>query len=154
MSDQSFVIRNTQDRERLVAFLCSQPLDKPLQVDWKNWSPKRSLNANALYWSWLTQLAEFFNQKEKGLARKKSGYEPTVYDREDMHDMMRHLFLGYENRKIRNTEITQQLKSTTKLSRADFCDYMTQIDRWALSYGCFLPHPEDSEYARYLEQTA
>ena len=154
MAKQQLVIRNRADCRRFIQFLQGMELTKPLQINWKHWNPKRSLNANALYWVWLDQLAQFFTDKERQLARRKSEYTAVVYDSDDMHDMMRHQFLGYENRRIRNTEIKEQLRSTTKLNSTEFCDYMTKMDSWAVSHGCFLTRPEDSEYARYLEQTA
>jgi hypothetical protein len=73
------------------------------------------------------------------------------YTEDDMHDLCRHKFLGYENRKIGNTEIVSQLKSTAagKIGKAEMSEYMHQIEVWCTELGCYLPYPEDNEYTHY-----
>lgn len=99
----------------------------------------RSIDQNGLYWQWLTILAKYFS---KGSAE---------YSKDDIHDICRHKFLGYEDRKIGNTEIRAQLKSTARLDKGEMHHYLTQVDNWAVEMGCLLPHPEDSQYAQYRE---
>ncbi len=127
----------------MVAFLQGMSFDRPLVVSWKNYSPTRSLSANALYWKWLSQMASHFTGR---------GYPLT---KEDAHDLMRHQFLGYtEPRAIGRTEIPAALKSTSSLTVAEMCDYMTRVDAWAVGHGLFLVRPEYSEYERFLQRTA
>ena len=99
-------VRALYERERYVTFT------------WKV-GTSRSLDQNSLYWRWLSVLAESFS--------KRGG----KYTKDDMHDLMRHKFIGYESRKIGNTELKDQLKSTTKLTKSEMSDYMTQIEVWA-----------------------
>lgn len=109
------------------------------RVEYKAWKDRRSTNANSLYWKWLTLLAEHFS---KG----------TAYSQDDMHDLMRHKFLGYvDAKKIGNTEIPQQLASTTGLDTGQMHAYMSKIDALAADHGCLLPHPADSAYTEYKE---
>ena len=108
----------------------------------------RSLDQNALMWMWLTILAEHFG------ARGIQNDSGEKVDKDDMHDIMRHKFLGYESgpRKIGNTVIDEhKLKSTAKLEVGEMHKYLTQIDQWAAEHGCLLPHPEDCEYERLKE---
>ncbi len=112
--------------------------DKKAIIKVEEYSKPRSLSANRLYWAWLKEMATHFS--------KKGG----KYSSEDMHDIMRHKFLGYEKpKKIGKTEISKQLKSTAKLSKSDFCYYMEQIDNWCVDHGLLLPKP-DSEYTEFL----
>lgn len=108
----------------------------------------RSLNQNALYWMWLGILAAHFTRHGH---TKDDG---DALDKDDMHDIMRHKFLGYvnESRKIGQTEIEEhKLRSTAKLDKGDMTHYLTQIDQWATEHGCLLPHPADSEYEQLMQ---
>lgn len=112
--------------------------DKKAIIKVEEYSNPRSLSANRLYWSWLKEMSKHFSKKG------------DKYSSEDMHDIMRHKFLGYQKpRQIGKTEISKQLKSTAKLSKSDFCFYMEQIDHWAVDHGLLLPKP-DSEYTEFL----
>lgn len=112
--------------------------DKKAIIKVEEYSNPRSLSANRLYWSWLKEMAVHFSKKG------------DKYSSEDMHQIMKHKFLGYcKPRKIGKTEIPKQLKSTASLSKSDFCFYMEQIDHWAVDHGLLLPKV-DSEYTEFL----
>lgn len=100
----------------------------------------RSLSQNSLMWLWLDQMAKWFTA---------NGHE---IDKDKMHDLMRHLFLGYEDRSFGKVKIPQQLRSTTDLDKAEMAQYMTMVDQWAADKGCLLPKPEDSEYVKYMQE--
>jgi hypothetical protein len=77
--------------------------------------PVRSLSQNALYWVYL----------------KKISLE-TGTDSEDLHDFFKIKFLPKRIAKIKGktTEHTvETVTSTTKLSKADFSEYMNKIER-------------------------
>lgn len=112
-----------------------------IKLEWSAGS-NRSISQNGLYWMWMGQLAESFN------ARSKDGQ----WSKDDMHDLMRHKFLGYESKTIGKTELKDILRSTTKLQKGEMHHYMTQIDAWAVDVGVFLTHPEDSEYMKLMER--
>ncbi|MCK5613689.1 hypothetical protein KAR91_68120, partial [Candidatus Pacearchaeota archaeon] len=112
---------------------------KPLRIEWKVFSAQRKLSANNLYWLWLDTMAKHFSKKKMS------------YTKDEMHDLMRHQFLGYEDKIIGKTVISAQLKSTAEMGTPSFCDYMTKIDIWASDHGVLLSRPEDSEYAKYKE---
>ena len=152
MSDQKAIIRNSSDRDDFIVHLIGMNLERPIEVVWKNWTPKRSLPANALYWVWMGTLAKTFNEREFKQSGSKPGNQAQSYDKDDMHNICRHFCLGYETIQIRNTVIIGQLKSTAKLTRTEFCHYMEKVSAWSVDINIRLPYPVDSEYSRYLEQ--
>tara|TARA_R110000787_G_C13201087_1_gene424047 strand:- start:199 stop:645 length:447 start_codon:yes stop_codon:yes gene_type:complete len=99
----------------------------------------RSLSQNALYWEWMNHLSEYINDK-KG----------SEFSKDDLHDRMRHEYLGYyPPKKIGTVELRERLKTTTNLTTGEMYHYMAQIDAWAANaIGCLLPRPEDSQYAK------
>lgn len=97
----------------------------------------RSLDQNSLYWVWIAQITEFVNEK-KG----------TDFSTNEMHEWMKHSFLGYDDPKvIGKVEIPAQLKSTAKLSKSEMFAYMERIDIYWAQLGCLLVTPDDSVYA-------
>jgi len=116
--------------------------DGPVRVEVENVKERRSTSANALYWQWLTVMAKHFSRKGQ------------VFTKDDMHDLMRHKFLGYEERKVGNTALQPQLKSTADLDTAKMCEYMTKLDAWCADHVCLLPRPEDNDYAQWQKAAA
>lgn len=100
----------------------------------------RSLSQNSLYWQWLGDMAKWFTSK---------GHE---IDKDKLHDLMRHQFLGYEDRSFGKVKIPQQLRSTTDLDKAEMAEYMTLVDQWAADKGCLLVKPGDSEYMQIMRE--
>ena len=117
-------------------------VDGPVRIICERYREKRSTSANALYWQWLTVMAKHFSRKGQS------------FTKDDMHDLMRHRFLGYEAKTIGKTEIQPQLKSTAELDTAQMCEYMTKIDAWCADHGCLLPRPEDNDYAEWQRAAA
>lgn len=99
----------------------------------------RSLSQNDLYWMWLDEMCEH--------VKEKLGAE---YSKEEMHDSMRHAFLGYdEPRTIGKITVKPQLKSTTKLTVGEMYFYMNKIDMYAAqSLGLYLTRPSDCQYEK------
>lgn len=110
--------------------------DKPIVLQMKQWKPMASRSQQNLYWEWMVVLGKAFNQ-----------------DKNDMHDLMRHKFLGYEE-KVIGDDVIRRLKSTkaSEIEKPDMAHYMNQIDVWASeTMGIYLPVPEMNEYAKYRE---
>lgn len=103
----------------------------------------RSIPQNRTYWMWLQEIADFINLRNK-----------TDFNADDMHDRMRHDFLGYTaSRKVGSVEIKPQLLSTTDLTKGEMFHYMNQIDAYcAERLGLLLTTPSDSMYAKMKEQ--
>ena len=86
---------------------------------------KRSTLQNALYWVYVTILAD-----ELG------------YTKQEMHDVIKYKFLKYEKVFEKTGEILMTFGSTTQLSRSDFADLIDELQRWAAeSLGVVLPEP-------------
>ena len=108
---------------------------------------QRTLDQNSLYWKWIMAIGPVVNKKWN------LGWAEGDETKERAHDLMRHLHLGYRYPpKMGNTQIPDQLKSTTELSTSEFSEFLTKIDAWSIQYlGLMLPRREDSEYAKYRE---
>ena len=96
-----------------------------------------------MYWMWMDQLAKFFTKEMN-----------SDYDKDDMHNLMRHKFLGYEDKQIGNTQITRQLRSTArgKIKDSEFYYYMSELDAWSANYGCLLKRLSDSAYEQWSKE--
>ena len=98
----------------------------------------RTLSQNALYWVWMTEIADFINEKNG-----------TDFTKDELHIRMKHEFLGYDDPKtIGTVQIPSQLKSTERLSKTDMFTYMLTIDTHWANLGLMLSRPEDSVYAQ------
>ena len=126
-------IRSLSDLVNLFAYLKEEKF--PFRLIFKS-GKARSINQNSLYWKWLAIMAKKYKQDEP----------------EDMHDLMRHKFLGYEDKRVGKTVISNQLKSTTKLDKGEMFHYMEKINMWAADNSLLLPIPEESEYKEILER--
>lgn len=115
--------------------------DHRLELRYQIAEDPRSKAQLKLYRVWLRHLAEYFSNATR------------QFSEDDMHDLMRHKFLGYETRVIGETEIVNQLKSTAdgKIAKHVMSEFMFQVDQWATEMGCYLPHPEDNEYTKYRQ---
>jgi len=142
MSGQYWQAKTPDQLQHCFNFLRQSMPEQGLRITWEPWRDKRSLNANALYWQWLTVMAEHFSRGGK------------KFSKEDMHDLMRHQFLGYEDKVIGQTVIGHQLASTAGLDTGQMYHYMKRIDAWAADHGCLLPRPEDCEYERWRKEEA
>lgn len=110
-----------------------------LLLEFSRYQDPRTRSQNSLYWMWLNQMAEYYSRPEK------------PFNKEDMHDLMRHHFLGYTNKTIGNTAINQQLVSTTDLKKAQMSEYMHKIEQWNTDNGLLVKIPADNEYMKYKE---
>lgn len=113
-----------------------------VKLEWSAGS-NRSLSQNALYWAWMGEMAVSFTKRTR---------DGDGWSKDDMHDLMRHKFLGYEDKVIGNTELKPVLKSTSQLDRGEMQHLMEQIDAFAAEHGVLLPHPADSEYMKLMER--
>lgn len=80
----------------------------------------RSINQNSLYWAWLEIIST-----------------DTGYDSEELHTTFKSMFLVDRTKKI------PLVRSTTKLDKLQFGQYLDKIERVASELGIVLPNPED-----------
>lgn len=115
-------------------------LDGPHQIELKPYKRRRSLDQNALYWLWMTELSKYLKARGRKFASQ-----------EWCHEAMKHSFLGYRRTervdvKTGEVQTREELRSTTKLSTGDMTHYLQQVEAWAAGIGCLLPVPDDSDY--------
>ena len=142
MSQLQMIIQQPADFDAFMLAARALPLNKPLLAELKPHKRKRSLDQNALYWMWLTDLSKYLTGKGRKFATK-----------EWCHDAMRHSFLGMKEQELMDVTtgevtVTRALRSTTELNTGGFTFYLEQIEAWALNIGCLLPVPENSDYMR------
>jgi len=140
-ADSRIVLR-PENLNQFIGFVKGLDLSAPMQFDWKPYKSSRSLDQNALMWKWLTFMASHFSSKKGG------------FSKDDMHDLMRHKFLGYVDKTVGKTVIPPQLRSTKDLDVGEMHHYLTNIDMWAASCGCLLPRPEGSVYDQMIREEA
>ena len=153
----NFILRNDAVKAHMIAEVAKLPVtgDVVYEVVVREFKAKRSLPSNALYWSWLTAMGKYFSGRKinanADCPDMDPEYEITDFNKDDMHDLMRHKFLGYQDRKVGKATIDHQLQTTTGMSVSSMHVYMLQIDIWATEQGCYLPRPDDSDYEKYRE---
>ena len=140
------IIQQPSDFDAFMLAARALPLNKPLMAELKPHKRKRSLDQNALYWMWLTELSRYLQARGRKFATK-----------EWCHDAMRFNFLGMEDKEfvdVTTGEVTviSTLRSTTKLDKGAFTFYLEQIEAWAMGIGCLLPVPENCEYMKLKRQ--
>ncbi len=88
------------------------------QVIVREWKSKRSNDQNSRYWKLLTEFGKYLG-----------------YTQDEMHDICRFKFL--RNAIDIEGERLPLLKTTTKLTVAEFTDYMESIERWGHEMGFY-----------------
>lgn len=116
----------------------------------------RSLSANALYWMWCSELSGLFNEKgltvwvydDVGGSLEK--VDERAWTKDDVHDLLKEMFLGYSYKKVGKTSI-KTLKSS-RLDTDKFMDYMRKIQNWSIDkLSHHLTDPLESQYREFIE---
>jgi len=110
-----------------------------VKIEWKLYTDPRTLSQNALSWMWYEDMAQHFSTKG------------STYSAQQMHDLMAHQFLGYQDIVIGNTVIEKQLRGTSKLDKGEFHEFLEKVDAWACDHGIQLRYPDMSVYAEMKE---
>lgn len=110
------------------------------------WREKRSLNQNALSHMLYSEISDWLIRRGKDFASP-----------EWVKDAMKHTYLGYVEREMVDvvtgeTTVIRSLRHTSDLDTGDMHFYLTQVEGWALSLGCKLTVPADSEYMNLKEK--
>lgn len=113
--------------------------EHPLMVYYEQYKDPRTRSQNNLYWMWLEEMANYYSTRNQ------------QHTKDDMHDLMRHKFLGYNDKLIGNTWIRGQLVSTTDLKKDGMSEYMHKIEQWNTDNGLLLTIPAENEYMKYRE---
>ena len=123
----TIIIRDEKLRAAALQKLLALDLSKPWDMTVKPHKSSRSLDQNALYWSWLGVIAG-----------------DTGYTADDIHEVCKQKFLPPHFVDI-GGEVTETRRTTTKLKVDEMSAYMGQVEAWAVSeLGIILPHPGDT----------
>jgi hypothetical protein len=140
---EKFVITSDQMLENMIEQIASMYVDHGwLNVEVR--AGNRTLSQNSLYWMWVDQATSWINDKKR-----------TDFKTEEIHERMKHQFLGYTDEKqVGGICIPPQLKSTAKLTKGDMYHYMRQVDGYWAGLGLLLVTPDDSIYAELKRKDA
>ena len=115
----------------------------------------RSLSQNALYWIWMPYITKYLNDTKPPLVDEDTGEEfyPEDYTEYEAHVIVKKLFLGVEPAIMKGDEVfvSDQVRSTKKLTKGEMHDFMQKIHHWMVSRDVYLPLPEDSQYMQLRE---
>lgn len=123
-----------QSEQNLIRFreFAKENVGKILRIE----TPKlvRSLSQNALYWVYLEKIAQ----------------ETGADAEEDLHPFFKSKFLPKRIGKFKGKTMEHEFSyegSTTKLSKAEFSEYMSKIERLT---GILIPTKEEAEAMGYI----
>ncbi|NUG49670.1 recombination protein NinB [Acinetobacter lactucae] len=127
---------------------------KPLVVTIKPQSTKRSLNQNALYWDWLTEVQNKIGQDKEDLHfefKKKFLINILKRDDESYAEMCHAITLLKQSESEQYEAVANGVireTSTTRLNTKQFKEYLGLIQAYASKeLGVFLRSPDDLQYS-------
>lgn len=129
-----FKLHNEQTRQAAIEYIQKLP-DRLFTVTVEKTRTTRSIDQNALYWLWLTCIAD-----------------ETGADKDEIHREMRMTYLPHEIVQGIHGEFIERPISTTKLDTAQFKQYLDKIQVFASAeLGIVLPSPEDRAFEAFNE---
>lgn len=114
-------IINETVRENLLRDIQSQPLGFQVKME----ELKRSNQANALYWKWVTIIAEAL------------GYHP-----DEMHESFKREFIGVNQGRDYFGNLYLRPASSARLGKSEFSAYMNKVQIFASQMNIKLPQPD------------
>lgn len=135
-----FKLSTEKEREQVIDYIRCLPYPKDssktqFYANITRSVPKRTISQNNLYWIWIACI------------RLETGNEKN-----DVHDELRRMFLGYEDYLVFG-EQRERLISTTSLNTVKMGDYLNRIQVWAAEeLGIVLPDPSASFWEAFYDQ--
>lgn len=124
--------RGPESARHIVAAINALPHDGSWQVTIEPYQRVRSVAQNALYWAWVTIIAD----------------EVGYLDKDDVHEELAARFLPAISYLGLDGAARIRRQSTSDISVVDFADYLGKVEAFAGSdLGITLPHPDDYEWA-------
>lgn len=146
----SLKISSEEIRRRAVAIIEALPLDVVHEVKISEYKRNRSLEANALYWQWLTIIGnELGESKEAKHEFYKDSFLVQIYERDnleyaEMLQTLREVYReGMRDEALSLRKKIVALTSTTDATTKQMSEYMSEIEKHAASFGIRLPFPEE-----------
>lgn len=132
MKKRAYRIRGPESVSLALHEINALPHDGSWQVAIEPYQRVRSVAQNALYWAWITIIAD----------------EVGYLDKDDVHEELAERFLPAISYLGLDGSARTRRPSTSDLSVMDFADYLGKVEAFAGSdLGITLPHPEDYEWA-------
>jgi len=109
-------ITSEEDVENLRRFVGELDLSKAYEVEIKPFAFNRSTQQNKRYWALIKELGSFLG-----------------YDESEMHELMKYKFLSYKQEMLGDEMVV--IPSTSKLTIKEFVEYLSKVERFAVSLG-------------------
>lgn len=104
----------------------------------------RSLAQNAYLWAVCYATIVRFMREHHG----------RDYSDEAIHETLKELFLPSRVEQMKSREV-RIYRSTTKLTKREFGEYVEHVQRWAAEFGCVIPEPDwEWKLARQAQEAA
>lgn len=119
-----FIFKTSEHRQKIISYISRLPITElGYRFKVERIRKGRSINQNKYYWGIIIDMLG-----------NELGYLP-----EEIHDALRIRFLSV------HTEKLPTIKSTTRLSTAEFEEYLSKIRQWASEeYQIYIPLPNES----------
>ena len=147
---QKIIIVSEEHRNRVLTIIKALPLEPLTEIIIQEHKRNRSVEANALYWKWLTIIGnELGESKEEIHERYKDKFLVQIYERDnpeyaEMIQSLRSIWQqGMKSEALNLRKRIVALTSTTTATVKQMSEYMTSIEHDAASLAIMLPHPDD-----------
>jgi len=147
MTDSTIYLQKGRaDNSRLTRAVELLPLDRSWEVVVRPRKSKRSDAQNAALFGYAYKLLSEF----------------TGYTVPEIHDVMLRSYFGEMSKDVMGREIVKPYRTTTTdhegkravLSKAEFADYFSHVQREAAQMGCVIPDPSLDHYLTDQEKAA
>ncbi|UBX30211.1 MULTISPECIES: recombination protein NinB [Arsenophonus] len=115
--------------------------NKPHRLIIKPYRKTRSLSQNSLFHLWCAELSKYLCANNAN------------FTAEQVKEMLKHTFLGYEV--VERIDVTTQqpervrtLRRTSKLDTGEMHVFMQKVECWAIGIRCFVTIPDNSQYMK------
>lgn len=147
----SIKITGEPQRSHAIALIRELPTEPVHVVEIKEYKRNRSVEANALYWQWLTIIGNELGESKEILHEKyKNDFLINIYTRDDheysamvqaIRDVWHH---GLKAEAVGLRKKIVALTTTTTATTKQMSEYMESIERHAATLSIRLPHPEEN----------
>ena len=152
---QSIILNSEETKRRAVAILAALPLEPCHEIVVREYKKDRSASQHSLYWLWMTVIAnELGETKDEIHYRSKKTFLVPIFTRDDpdgygaMIEAVKSVFkAGLKTMSKTMASQIVKLTSTTDCTVSQFTEMLNDIEKYYITLGIVLPHPED----RYID---
>ena len=111
-----YKVTSKEELEHAVKQIGKLDADKAWDIEVKKFAFNRSVEQNKRYWALVTELGSFLG-----------------YEEQEMHELMKYKFLSYKQEMLGDEMVV--VPSTSKLNIKEFVEYLSKVERFAVSLG-------------------